>query len=93
MHSQGVLHRDIKPENLILRTKNNLNDIVLGDFGLADFYKFDGNYLYRRCGTPGYVAPEILRGMPYDYKVDIYSIGVLMYILITGKRPFAGKNN
>ena len=39
------------------------------------------------------MAPEILRGMPYDYKVDIYSIGVLMYILITGKRPFVGKNN
>ncbi|CAD8095514.1 unnamed protein product [Paramecium sonneborni] len=93
MHSQGVLHRDIKPENLILRQKNNLNDIVIGDFGLADFYKYDGNYLYRRCGTPGYVAPEILRGQPYDYKVDIYSIGVLMYILISGKRPFVGKNN
>ncbi|CAD8089007.1 unnamed protein product [Paramecium primaurelia] len=93
MHSQGILHRDIKPENLILRQKNNLNDIVIGDFGLADFYKFDGNYLYRRCGTPGYVAPEILRGQPYDYKVDIYSIGVLLYILLSGKRPFVGKNN
>ena len=56
-----MLHRDIKPENVILRQKGNLNDIVLGDFGLADFYKFDGNYLYKRCGTPGYVAPEILR--------------------------------
>ncbi|CAK88586.1 unnamed protein product (macronuclear) [Paramecium tetraurelia] len=93
MHSQGVLHRDIKPENLILRQKNNLNDIVIGDFGLADIYKYDGNYLYRRCGTPGYVAPEILRGQPYDYKVDIYSIGVLLYILLSGRRPFVGKNN
>ncbi|CAD8116521.1 unnamed protein product [Paramecium sonneborni] len=92
IHSQGVIHRDIKPENIILRNQDNVEDLVICDFGLADFYNFDGNYLYKHCGTPGYAAPEILIGLPYDYKVDIYSLGVVFYTLITGRRPFQGKN-
>ncbi|CAD8198588.1 unnamed protein product [Paramecium pentaurelia] len=92
IHSQGVIHRDIKPENIILRNQDNVEDLVISDFGLADFYNFDGNYLYKQCGTPGYAAPEILIGQPYDYKVDVYSLGVVFYTLITGRRPFQGKN-
>ncbi|CAD8208118.1 unnamed protein product [Paramecium octaurelia] len=92
IHSQGVIHRDIKPENIILRSQDNVEDLVISDFGLADFYNFDGNYLYKQCGTPGYAAPEILMGQPYDYKVDVYSLGVVFYTLITGRRPFQGKN-
>ncbi|CAK92716.1 unnamed protein product (macronuclear) [Paramecium tetraurelia] len=92
IHSQGVIHRDIKPENIILRNQDNVEDLVISDFGLADFYSFDGNYLYKQCGTPGYAAPEILVGQPYDYKVDVFSLGVLFYTLITGRRPFQGKN-
>ncbi|KAM3131397.1 hypothetical protein pb186bvf_016469 [Paramecium bursaria] len=98
IHSKGVLHRDIKvsfqkvqinqPENLILRTKNDLNDVVIADFGLADYYREDGEYMFKRCGTPGYVAPELLQDKIYDYKVDIFSAGVLMFILLSGSSPF-----
>lgn len=47
IHSQGIIHRDIKPENIILRSQDSLDDLVISDFGLADFYNFEGNYLYR----------------------------------------------
>jgi len=55
-----VLHRDLKPDNLILRNKGILDDVVITDFGLADFYSSNGNYMFSRCGTPGFVAPEVL---------------------------------
>lgn len=48
--------------------------------------------MFTRCGTPGYVAPELLQDKIYDYKVDVYSVGVLMYILLAGYSPFRGKN-
>lgn len=57
MHSLGVIHRDIKPENIMFR---NSEELVLTDFGLADFYRKDGQYLFTNCGTPGYCAPELL---------------------------------
>jgi calcium/calmodulin-dependent protein kinase I len=60
IHSKGILHRDIKPENLILHSRENNYDICLADFGLADFYNTNCDYIFRRCGTPGYVAPELL---------------------------------
>ncbi|CAD8158580.1 unnamed protein product [Paramecium pentaurelia] len=92
IHEQGILHRDIKPENIMLRNKDDLEDICICDFGLADYYTPSGKYLFTRCGTPGYVAPELLQDKIYDYKVDIYSIGILMFILIAGKSPFEGKD-
>jgi len=55
-----VLHRDIKPENLIFRSADDISDICIEDFGLADFYDPKGKYIFKRCGTPGYVAPEVL---------------------------------
>ncbi|CAD8153151.1 unnamed protein product [Paramecium pentaurelia] len=93
LHSKGIMHRDIKPENIIFRQIDNLDSICLTDFGLADFYHSDGLYLFKRCGTPGYIAPEILRNEPYDYKVDVYSIGVIMYYVLVGKNPFDNINS
>lgn len=58
------------------------------DFGLADYYNPDGYYLYKKCGTPGYVAPEILKEFNYDMKIDVFSAGTIMYQMITGKSPF-----
>ncbi|CAK56504.1 unnamed protein product (macronuclear) [Paramecium tetraurelia] len=92
IHEKGVLHRDLKPENIMLRNKDDLDNICIGDFGLADYYSPNGQYLFTRCGTPGYVAPELLQDKLYDYKVDIYSVGILMFILIAGKSPFDGKD-
>ncbi|CAD8057148.1 unnamed protein product [Paramecium sonneborni] len=92
IHEKGILHRDLKPENIMLRNKDDLDNICIGDFGLADHYTSSGQYLFTRCGTPGYVAPELLQDKLYDFKIDIYSVGILMYILIVGKSPFDGKD-
>ena len=58
IHSKGIMHRDLKPQNIIMRSKKDIKDIVIIDFGLASFVDVD-QYLYERCGTPGFVAPEI----------------------------------
>ena len=73
------MHRDLKPENLILKAQNS-TDVVLADFGLADSLN-QQSCAFRRCGTPGYVAPEILFDRPYDTKVDVFSAGIILYIL------------
>lgn len=79
LHDLGIMHRDIKPENLILKDEHDF-EIKLADFGLAEFVS-KSDLLFRRCGTPGYVAPEILADKPYDTKVDVFSAGVILYIL------------
>ncbi len=80
MHSKGIMHRDIKPENLILKDNENDWDVKIADFGLSQFLN-STDYLFTRCGTPGYVAPEILADEKYDEKVDVFSAGVILYIL------------
>ncbi|CAD8089811.1 unnamed protein product [Paramecium primaurelia] len=92
IHSKGVLHRDIKPENILLR-KPNLEDIVISDFGLAVYYNENGKYNHQRAGTPGSIAPEILKDQNYDYKVDVYGLGIVLYQMLTSKQsPFYNQN-
>jgi serine/threonine protein kinase len=91
LHSKGIMHRDIKPENLILASKDDDNNIKLADFGLATYVNMQ-TQLFTRCGTPGYVAPEVLDDLPYNEKVDIFSAGIILYILLTGCSPFYGKS-
>lgn len=85
VHSKGVAHRDIKPENLILSRDGNLK---LTDFGLATVFK-KGNGPKRlsseMCGSPPYVAPEIVEGNYDAQKADIWSCGIVLYVLLTGK--------
>ncbi|CAD8074937.1 unnamed protein product [Paramecium sonneborni] len=88
MHSNGIFHRDIKKCNLMLRTINNFNSLCLIDFGLAEKANDENKYLYKYCGTPGCVAPEILRKQKYGLKVDIYSVGILGYQILFGKDPY-----
>ncbi|CAD8090617.1 unnamed protein product [Paramecium sonneborni] len=90
IHEQGILHRDLKPDNILQR--NETQKYVIIDFGLADNYREDGQYLFKKCGTPGYCAPEILWNQIYDQKVDIYSLGVILYEMLTGQNPFYSKN-
>ncbi|CAK59191.1 unnamed protein product (macronuclear) [Paramecium tetraurelia] len=92
VHSKGVLHRDIKPENILLR-KPNLEDIVISDFGLAVYYNEHGKYNHQRAGTPGNIAPEILKDQNYDYKVDVYGLGIVLYQMLTSLHsPFYNQN-
>mmetsp|Transcript_22805 Transcript_22805/g.25384 ORF Transcript_22805/g.25384 Transcript_22805/m.25384 type:complete len:477 (+) Transcript_22805:18-1448(+) len=90
MHENGVAHRDLKPENLLCSGPNN-DLIKVTDFGLSK--DFGQATLKTSCGTPDYVAPEVLKGLAYDHSVDIWSIGVIAYILLCGFPPFYGKND
>lgn len=81
MHAKGAMHRDIKPENLILKDVENDWNVKIADFGLATYVNPNHDYLFKRCGTPGYVAPEVLADARYDQKVDVFSAGVILYIL------------
>jgi len=87
MHENGIAHRDLKPENLLCSGDEN-NTIKVTDFGLSK--NFSSASLKTSCGTPDYVAPEVLRGQAYDNSVDIWSIGVITYILLCGFPPFYG---
>lgn len=90
-HSERVAHRDLKPENLLLMSKTDDLKIKIADFGFAKKVESE-ECLLTQCGTPGYVAPEILRGVPYGQKSDMWSLGVIAYILIGGYPPFIEQN-
>lgn len=86
LHSHRVIHRDLKLGNLFL---NDKMEIKVGDFGLATKLDFDGERKRTICGTPNYIAPEVLEGKTgHSYEVDIWSLGVIIYTLIIGKPPF-----
>lgn len=90
MHRHKVIHRDLKPENIIFKNTKEIN-IGIVDLGFATLEE-DYDKLFKRCGTPGYVAPEVLNDKPYDCKADVYSCGIIFYIILTGKIPFNGKS-
>ncbi|KAI9030455.1 calcium/calmodulin-dependent protein kinase type 1D-like protein [Hyaloraphidium curvatum] len=87
LHSQNIVHRDLKPENLLMSSDAEDADIKLADFGLATVASGD-DALKTSCGTLTYVAPEILRNQPYGRPVDMWSLGVITYILLSGYPPF-----
>ncbi|XP_061828507.1 serine/threonine-protein kinase DCLK1-like isoform X2 [Nerophis lumbriciformis] len=87
LHSLNIVHRDIKPENLLVyQHPDGSKSLKLGDFGLATVVN---GYLYTVCGTPTYVAPEIIAEKGYGLKVDIWAAGVITYILLCGFPPFS----
>ena len=87
MHTRRIVHRDLKPENLML-ANDDLRSVKVCDFGFSKIVK-KKNALQTRCGTPGYMAPEILERWPaYDVKCDIWSYGVIMFFLLGGENPF-----
>ncbi|KAL3506131.1 hypothetical protein ACH5RR_031513 [Cinchona calisaya] len=85
-HSLGIAHRDIKPDNILF---NDRNELKLADFGSSEFIH-DGQLISGVVGTPYYVAPEVIGGRDYDEKVDIWSAGVVLYIMLAGFPPFYG---
>ncbi|CCD11978.1 unnamed protein product, partial [Trypanosoma congolense IL3000] len=98
IHAKGVIHRDLKAENLLLRKRSDkrddpwLTDVCISDFGLATT-----GPAFSCCGTAPYIAPEVIElgyfhrsREPYDAKCDVWSLGVITYILLSGKWPFSG---
>ena len=98
LDKEGIMHRDLKPDNIILKKLNcpiSENTLKLVDFGLASSCDVD-EYLFRRCGTPGFVAPEVINskredGTRFTTKSDIFSTGVIFFFMLTGKIPFEGE--
>ncbi|KAJ7975640.1 Calcium-dependent kinase [Quillaja saponaria] len=88
-HQNGVIHRDLKPENILLATTASSSPIKLADFGLATYIK-PGQRLHGLVGSPFYIAPEVLAGA-YNQAADVWSTGVILYILLSGMPPFWGK--
>lgn len=97
MDQIGIAHRDIKPANLLMCDENCVTGckIKMADFGMASFVGVD-NLVRGRCGTPGFVAPEILRTAVtsgYENKVDMFSAGVTLYVMLAGYEPFYGESD
>merc|ERR1712167_417935 len=90
-HSIGVAHRDLKPENILYATKEDDSVVKVADFGLAKISE-QNTLMQTACGTPEYVAPEVLKRQAYDSQVDMWSLGVITYILLCGYPPFSNDN-
>lgn len=96
MHAHDVVHRDLKPQNILLCSADDDTDVRIADFGFAAVVRpgidADGNptrrVLKQRCGTPSYVAPEVISGGGYDQAADMWSLGVIFYFLMGGYPPF-----
>uniref|UniRef100_A0A8C8DV07 Serine/threonine-protein kinase PLK n=1 Tax=Oryzias sinensis TaxID=183150 RepID=A0A8C8DV07_9TELE len=85
LHSNKVIHRDLKLGNIFL---NDDMEVKIGDFGLATKIEFDGERKKTLCGTPNYIAPEVLCKKGHSYEVDVWSLGCILYTLLVGKPPF-----
>jgi len=92
-HSHGIVHRDIKPENLLLEDKDIADSVVkIADFGLARYVNSE-QLATTQCGTPGYVAPEIISQEPYGAQCDFWSLAVVLFIMLSGTPPFFHEDN
>lgn len=90
-HKRNIVHRDLKPENLLLDKDGDTPKVTIIDFGTAGTYE-EGKKLSAKFGTPYYIAPEVLK-KSYDQKCDLWSCGVILYILLAGYPPFNGQTD
>jgi len=91
LHERNIMHRDLKPENILLVSPDDDTDAKVADFGLSRLFPEGGPKEQKTgtlCGTPGYVAPEVLNRAQYSYGVDVWSLGVIAYISVCGFPPF-----
>jgi calcium-dependent protein kinase len=91
LHDHNVVHRDLKLENFLFETDSEDSELILIDFGLSQIY-YPNEVILNPVGTPYYVAPEVLNGA-YGNKCDVWSIGVIAYMLVSGTPPFYGKTD
>ncbi|CAG8460486.1 1246_t:CDS:2 [Paraglomus occultum] len=91
LHDLEIVHRDLKPENLLFRDKSIDSNIMITDFGLSKILRHRNDILTTACGTPGYVAPEVLLQVGHGKPVDLWSMGVITYALLSGRPPFYGE--
>jgi len=91
MHSKGILHRDLKPENILLESKSGEMFIKIIDFGTSNYFQNNTKFKLK-IGTPYYIAPEVIK-QNYTNKCDLWSCGVILYILLSGTAPFNGSTD
>ncbi|KAF9921497.1 hypothetical protein FBU30_008453 [Linnemannia zychae] len=92
LHEMDIVHRDLKPENLLFMDKSENARLMITDFGLSKVLTSNNDVLMTACGTPGYVAPEVLEQIGHGKPVDIWSVGVIAYTLLCGYTPFWGED-
>ncbi|KAG1661000.1 hypothetical protein FOA52_007165 [Chlamydomonas sp. UWO 241] len=85
MHERRILHRDLKPSNIFITSDGRLK---LGDLGLSRYFSSRTLQAVTTVGTPYYMSPEVIKGQPYDFSSDIWSLGCLLYELVTLRNPF-----
>ena len=91
LHNYGMVHRDLKPENIVFGKNNDINSLKIIDFGLTVTLGYEET-VNDLMGTVTYLAPEVYTNKPYDFKVDVWSIGVILYYLLSGILPFDDEN-
>jgi serine/threonine-protein kinase len=92
IHRNGVVHRDLKPENIMVDSQDRIKLIDFGIAGKAGARRLTFGKLSQVMGTPDYISPEQVRGKRGDGRSDIYSLGIMLYEMLTGKTPFVGNN-
>ncbi|KAH8957801.1 hypothetical protein BDL97_07G109800 [Sphagnum fallax] len=92
LRNNNLIHRDLKPQNLLLSTNDSNAMLKIADFGFARLLQPQG-MAETLCGSPLYMAPEILQSKKYDAKADLWSVGAILYQLVTGRPPFSGNNH
>ena len=88
VHSNQILHRDVKPQNIYIKE----GVLKLGGFGVAKALASESDMAEGKCGTPYYMPPEVCSGLAYDSKVDVWALGVVIFELITFRKPFTGND-
>ena len=96
VHARGIVHRDLKPSNVFLDERDGASRLVLLDFGVAKLLDDTGPGLtasLQVIGTPSFMAPEQIRGLPADARSDVYALGAIVHAMLTGEPPFAGSHD